>query len=150
MKTKPALIDHIGWDLHRATGAWKDRFVRDMVKGGFAWFGEARGTLVQHVGRDGILQTDLTRKSGMSKQAVQQHLDDLVRDEVLERVPDQSDARRKIIRFTEKGFAALTVANTVKEEIDRDYAKLVGAADMDALRRALDLIGNSNSGEGSP
>lgn len=138
--TAPELIDHIGWDLWRVTEGWKRRFTTQMVARGFGWFGEARGNLVQHIGRNGIAQTALAAKAGMSKQAVQQHLDDLVRDGAVERVPDRDDARRKIIRFTALGFDAMTVANDVKRDIEDQYRQLIGADAMDGLTDALRAI----------
>lgn len=138
--TASELIDHIGWDLWRVTEGWKNRFTTQMVAQGFGWFGEARGNLVQHIGRNGIAQTALAAKAGMSKQAVQQHLDDLVRDGAVERVPDRNDARRKIIRFTALGFDAMTVANDVKRDIEDQYRQLIGADAMDGLTEALRAI----------
>lgn len=136
----PELIDHIGWDLWRVTEGWKRRFTAEMVGRGYAWFGEARGNLVQHIGRNGIAQTALAAKAGMTKQAVQQHLDDLVRDGAVERVSDPDDARRKIIRFTALGFTALTVANDVKRDIEEDYRQLIGNEAMHGLTEALRAI----------
>lgn len=136
-ETAPELIDHIGWDLWRVTEGWKRRFMAEMVARGFSWFGEARGNLVQHIGRTGIAQTALSAKAGMTKQAVQQHLDDLVQDGAIERVPDPDDARRKTIRFTALGFEALTVANDVKRDIEGDYRQLIGDEAMHGLTDAL-------------
>lgn len=138
--TAPEVIDHIGWDLWRVTEGWKRRFTADMVARGFSWFGEARGNLVQHIGRNDIAQTALAAKAGMTKQAVQQHLDDLVRDGAIERVPDPNDARRKIIRFTALGFEAMTVANDVKRNIEDEYRQLIGAEAMHGLTEALRSI----------
>ncbi|WP_306259018.1 MarR family winged helix-turn-helix transcriptional regulator [Pararhizobium sp. IMCC21322] len=138
--TSPELIDHIGWDLWRVTEGWKNRFTTDMVVRGFGWFGEARGNLLQHIGRNGVAQTALAAKAGMTKQAVQQHLDDLVRDGAIERVPDPDDARRKIIRFTALGFEAMTVANDVKRTIEDEYRHLIGGDAMDGLTDALRAI----------
>lgn len=138
--TAPELIDHIGWDLWRVTEGWKRRFTADMVALGYGWFGEARGALVQHIGRHGIAQTALAAKAGMSKQAVQQHLDDLVRDGAVERVPDPDDARRKIIRFTPLGLEALTVSNDVKRNIEDEYRHLIGDEAMQRLIEALRAI----------
>jgi len=138
--SKPELIEHIGWDLSRAARAWKMRFTQEMVKKGFDWYAEARGALVQHIGHDGIAQSELVRLAGMSKQAVQQHLDDLVEDGVLERVTDSGDARRKLVRFTDRGFVALAVANEVKRTIERDYLQAIGQSDMHILQTALRVI----------
>ncbi len=136
----PELIDHIGWDLWRATDAWTRRFTEAMVAHGFIWFGEARGRLIQHIGRDGLGQNALAEKAGISKQAVQQQLDDLVRDGIVERVADPNDARRKLVRFTKRGLRAFEVANEIKQAIEGDYRRLMGKEAMDRLKRTLALI----------
>ena len=137
---KPGLIDHIGWDLWRATDTWTRRFTEEMVNQGFTWFGEARGKLIQHIGYNGLPQNALAQKAGMTKQAVQQQLDDLVANGIVERVPDPDDARRKMIRFTSTGFRALKAANKIKTSIEKDYRRLVGEDAMDNMKRTLALI----------
>lgn len=137
---KPELIDHIGFDLWRAAQAWKSVYEAEMVQRGFTWFGEARSSLVPHIPPEGIAQTLLVTKAGISKQAVQQHLDDLVRDGVVERVADPADARRKIVRYTAKGVEALHVANEVKREIEARYRSGIGQQGFDALSGALSFI----------
>ena len=139
-KAPPELIDHIGWDLWRASAAWKRRFTEGMVARGHSWYGEARGNLIQHIGRNGIQQNDIVRKAGMTKQAVQQHLDDLVADGVVERAPDPEDARRKLVRFTEEGMLALSDANVIKRAIEKDYERIVGKDDAQVLKQALARI----------
>lgn len=139
-KQQPELIEHIGWDLWRATQVWKHRFNAEMIKRGFTWFGEARANLLPHISYRGIAQIELAHKAGMTKQAVQQHLDDLVKDGVIERIADPKDARRKQVHFTAKGLYTLAVANEVKQAIEEDYRRLIGSAAMDNLKQALTLI----------
>jgi len=136
----PELIDHIGWDLWRATDAWTRRFTDEMVSRGFIWFGEARGGLVQHIGRNGLPQAGLAQKAGLSKQAVQQQLDDLVADGVVARVSDPGDARRKLIQLTPEGLRAFEVANTIKRAIEKDYRRLLGDQAFESMKRALGRI----------
>lgn len=143
-ETKPELIEHLGWDLWRAALAWKQRFAAEMAARGYPWLAGARGNLVPFIERDGTPQLALAQRAGMTKQAVQQLLDDLVKDGVVERVPDPTDARRKVVRFTAAGRQALDVANTVKRSIEADYEKLLGAATMVALQDALRRIGDDD------
>ncbi|MEP0519535.1 MAG: MarR family transcriptional regulator [Hyphomicrobiales bacterium] len=140
LDTKPDLIDHIGWDLWRVTQGWKQRFHADMVGRGYAWFGEARGNLIQHIGRHGIPQNELVLRAGMTKQAVQQQLDDLVRDGALERISDPKDARKKLVQFTDLGIEAMSAANDVKRDIEAEYAEIIGKDAMTALKGFLNTI----------
>lgn len=146
-RPKPELIEHIGWDLSRAARAWKLRFTQAMVENGFAWYAEARGGLIQHIGHDGIAQSELAQRAGMTKQAIQQHLDDLVDDGILERVADSGDARRKLVHFTDRGFEALEVANGIKRRIESDYLQAIGRSDMQTLQAALRVIIDADRSE---
>ncbi|MBD3664265.1 winged helix-turn-helix transcriptional regulator [Sulfitobacter sp. TSTF-M16] len=130
-------IDHLGWHLHQAFAAWKDRFNVAMAARGCPWMVEARGALVQYIGADGVAQNVLVRKSGLTKQAVQQHLDDLVADDVVARVADRDDARRKRVVLTDKGQAAARVADTVKREIEAEVRSQIGAAAFEVLVKSL-------------
>ncbi|MFC6583286.1 MarR family winged helix-turn-helix transcriptional regulator [Sulfitobacter aestuariivivens] len=107
---------------------------------GRAWLsvdGRGTGALVQYIGADGVAQNVLVRKSGLTKQAVQQHLDDLVADDVVARVADRDDARRKRVVLTDKGQAAARVADTVKREIEAEVRSQIGAAAFEVLVKSL-------------
>lgn len=154
MSRKPAQpdtgpIDHIGWGLSRAARAWKRRFVRRMVVRGYPWYGEARGTLIQHIGRQGIAQAALPRRAGMTKQAVQQLLDELCADGVVERVADPDDARRKLVRFTRAGLDALRAADEVKRSIEGDIRAAIGAEELDSLKSTLARLAGMEEDETS-
>lgn len=137
-KIPPAtLIDHIGWDLWLATQGWKTTFTQKMVSHGFVWFGEARGSLIQHIGPDSTPQITLAKKAGISKQAIQQQLDELVTDGIVKRVPDPKDARKKCIVLTSQGINAQSIANKIKLEIENDYTKLIGEPQMIVLKVLL-------------
>lgn len=137
---QPELLDHIGWGLWRVTQLWKQRFTREMIKQGFDWYGEARGGLIQHIGNNGIAQIDLTERTGMTKQAVQQQLDDLCRDGIVERVTNSKDGRKKRIVFTAAGFDVLSVANEIKQTIEEDYRRQIGADDLITMKRCFNLL----------
>lgn len=130
-------IDHVGWDLARGARAWKAAFVRRMVARGHGWMAEARGNLIEHIGRQGSAQNDIVRAAGTTKQAVQQSLDALVADGVVERAPDPADARRNLVRFTAAGLRALRDADAVKLDIERKLAKRLGAETLARLKAAL-------------
>ncbi|MEO1113659.1 MAG: MarR family winged helix-turn-helix transcriptional regulator [Pseudomonadota bacterium] len=138
--TKYKKPDHVGWDLWQATAVWKQRFTRGMVEHDHNWYAEARGSLMQFLSDEGIAQTTLTELSGLTKQAVQQHLDDLTNDGIIRRVPDASDKRRKLVVLTEKGLRALQDATSVKLKIEQDYQHALGKDKLDGLKAALAAI----------
>ena len=129
--------DHIGWTLWQATHAWRRDFVGGMVEAGHGWFAQARGNLLVHFGSEGIRQTDLAEKAGLSKQAIQQFVDDLVRDGIVLRAPDENDARARWVRLTPTGKSAMQDADRIKLQIETRWRGELGDAGFAALDRAL-------------
>lgn len=140
MPAREAAIDHIGWDLWRATQCWKKLFTRAMVAKGHGWFAEARGNLIHLIGPSGCRQSALVARSQLTKQAVQQFLDELERDGMIARAPDPSDARAKFIHFTAAGHRALNDAETAKQELEGHITALLGPGALARLKSDLDKI----------
>ena len=81
--------------------------------------------------------SELVRRMGTTKQAVQQLVDELVVEGIVARVADPSDRRARIVRLTTAGLAVIADADRVKRRIDGEYRALLGARGFDALRRSL-------------
>lgn len=137
----PPPPDHIGWTLWRAAQAWRVEFTAAMVAAGHGWFGQARGNLMVHIGPNGLRQGDLADRARLTKQAVQQFVDELVADGILMRVRDETDARARWVRLTPAGEAAMRDADRIKAEIESRWRALIGPQTFDQLDMALrDLI----------
>lgn len=134
---KEMLPDHIGWRLWVANREWQKTFVSAMKASGNEWFTEARAALMGHIPRGGIRQSALLERVGTTKQAVQQVLDGLEAEGVIERVVDSDDKRGKIVRYTEKGLAALKQGDRIKREIETEYRGRLGSSNFDTLMAAL-------------
>jgi DNA-binding MarR family transcriptional regulator len=135
--------DHIGWTLWRAAQVWRREFTEAMVAAGHDWFGQARGNLMVHIGPGGVRQSDLVDRARLTKQAVQQFLDELETDGILTRIPDKSDARARHVMLTEAGLSAMRDADRIKAKIEARWRDQLGSADFDRLdallRRVLEI-----------
>jgi DNA-binding MarR family transcriptional regulator len=129
--------DHIGWTLWRAAQVWRAEFVAAMVAAGHGWFGQARGNLMVHIGPSGLRQGDLVARAGLTKQAVQQFVDELVADGILTRVADDRDGRAKRLMLTSAGLAAMRDADRIKADIEARWCQKIGAEAFAALDTAL-------------
>lgn len=136
-KVWPEVLDHVGVRLWQAAQRWKSELDAGLVATGYGWAAEARGNVIMHIGRTGIRQSELVRRMGLSKQAVQQLLDELARDGVIAREPDPDDRRGKRIVFTAAGRKLLAEANVVKRRIEDDYRAVLGDRRFDALMDVL-------------
>jgi DNA-binding MarR family transcriptional regulator len=139
------LIDHIGWDLARAYRGWNSQFRSRMAEAGHGWFAEARGNLLKHIGPYGASQTALATLSGLSKQAVQQHLGDLERDGVIVRHADPLDARKNHVSLSKIGHEAMRSAERIKRDIEIEMSQYLGAGELDRLKHLLGLIARSSN-----
>jgi DNA-binding MarR family transcriptional regulator len=82
----------------------------------------------------------MAESARMTKQSVGEVATDLERRGYLERLPDATDGRVKIIRLTDRGRQAQRVGRQMIDEIERDWAERYGEADIAALRDTLEAI----------
>ena len=146
----PPLLDHVGWRLWQAGRLWVDLFIAGMQEAGHGWFGLAQSNLLGCLARSGTRQGVLAERTGLSKQAVQQLVDDLVAASILVRTPDPADKRARIVRYTEKGLAAMADGNRIKLRIEAEFAEQLGAQDLARLKKILSKLAESRAGTGWP
>ena len=82
----------------------------------------------------------LPARMGVTKQAVQQFVDELVGDGILERRANPADRRSNIIGFTRKGQKVLADANVVKIAIQKRYQARLGKDRFASLLQCLDIL----------
>jgi DNA-binding MarR family transcriptional regulator len=140
----PPLIDHAGWRIGRLFKQWKQTFDAEMTALGHGFIAEARGAVIGHLRPSGAPQATIAAALGISKQAVQQLIDELEAEGIVERVANPNDARGKLVMLTAKGSAALRDSNRVKREIEARYRSVLGEGDFTTFMAALEKL----SGEG--
>ena len=74
---------------------------------------------------------------GVSRQAIQQQINELERDELVTQIPDPDDRRANRIVFSEKGSALINAALQTLREAEQTLAQRVGWDNVSNLRRAL-------------
>ena len=97
----------------------------------------AHTALFPHIDLEGTRITEIASRMGITKQAVGQLVDDLQAVGMVERVPDPSDGRAKLVCFTAAGRAALLDGLAVLGELEAELATEIGSARMAALHEAL-------------
>ncbi|MBI4913153.1 MAG: winged helix-turn-helix transcriptional regulator [Acidobacteria bacterium] len=85
----------------------------------------------------GARLTEIAAQAGLTKQAVGYLVDSLEALGYVERVPDPTDRRAKIVRFTERGRAQDRVAQASFAATERRLVKALGREDVAELRRIL-------------
>ena len=97
----------------------------------------AQARVFQRVDADGSRLTDLAAAAQVTKQTAGFLVDQLVAGGYVERVPDPTDARARLVRITAHGYAAIAVARAVQDEIEGKWRDHLGAAELERLRRSL-------------
>jgi DNA-binding MarR family transcriptional regulator len=108
-----------------------------------AGYGDIREAHLQVFGSidwAGTRLTELAARSNMTRPAMAELVDELQQAGYLERRPDPSDGRAKLIRPTRKGRRALAQALRAVEDIEHGYAEAVGAESFDALVSTLQAL----------
>jgi DNA-binding MarR family transcriptional regulator len=104
---------------------------------GFGDVTPAQEVAMQTLAPGGMRLTQLAARAGMAKQSMGYLVEQLERAGYLERVPDPGDARAKLIRRTERGWAYNRVASEVVAELEHEWAELIGGDSFRELKGHL-------------
>lgn len=95
------------------------------------------GGVLANLDTDGTRLTELARRAGIGKPAVGELVDELEQMGLVERVPDPTDGRAKLVIPTKTGTEVITTAAQVIAGIEARYQDTLGVAGYEALRAAL-------------
>jgi DNA-binding MarR family transcriptional regulator len=98
------------------------------------------GFVLQAVGLDGTTAVELGRRLGVTKQAAAKHIEVLERLGYLSREGDPVDARRKVVRLTDRGLELLDLSARIFDELRARWSATLGADRLRALERDLGVL----------
>lgn len=130
----------LGALLHSAQLAWRQA-VREALDQRNAPTLGAGTELLAQLSLSGISQSLLAERLGMSKQAVQQAIDQLETLGLVRRDPDPVDKRAKYVVLTEAGLYALEARRDAERDVERQWERLLGKRTIKRLRKALRKTG---------
>ncbi len=97
----------------------------------------AQGRLFARIGPDGNRVTELAEMAQVTKQTAAFLVERLEEHGYVERVPDPTDARARVVRIAERGQQAQRIAVQVEEAIYAEWAAHLGQAELDRLRATM-------------
>jgi DNA-binding MarR family transcriptional regulator len=118
----------------------KDLFARLSDQAGLAGIRPSHLHVFANMVGGGRRLTELADAASMSLSSMQELVDDLERRGIVERQPDPSDRRAKLIVLTDKGLAALAPASSIIEGLEREYADRIGEEHFEAMCLALNAL----------
>jgi DNA-binding MarR family transcriptional regulator len=95
---------------------------------------------------NGSRLTELAERSGFTKQAVGEAVTDLEKLAYVERLPDPTDGRAKIIKLTDWGMDAALKGRRVFADIEADWAEQLGPELLAQFREAATRIADLEAG----
>lgn len=117
---------------------WLENRVFDaLAKAGFDDITTAQMKLMQRIGEDGTRLTELAEQAQVTKQTAGFLVDQLEKAGCVERVPDPTDKRARLIRIAERGMRAIPIAQSTVAEIEAEWEAHLGPRRMAQLRQAL-------------
>jgi DNA-binding MarR family transcriptional regulator len=101
----------------------------------------AQARVLQRIGPDGTRLTELAEAAQVTKQTAGFLVDQLEKLGYVERVPDPTDGRARLVRVTEKARGATPVAEAEIARIEAEWEQHIGKRRMGQLREALVKLG---------
>jgi DNA-binding MarR family transcriptional regulator len=120
--------------------AASERIFRSVQEAGFADVTLAQSRLLMGIDVDGTRLSTLAERAQIAKQTATSLVDKLERAGYVERVPDPSDGRARLVRLTPRAEAALPVARAAEEEIEKEWRAHLGRERMEQLRESLTAL----------
>lgn len=117
------------------------RAMEDRVRARLAEHGyevtTAQGRVFARIGPDGTRLSDLAAQAQITKPTAGFIVDQLERAGLVERVPDPTDGRARLVVITDKGRETIPVAAAEVAAIEAEWTAHVGERRMAELRRTL-------------
>jgi DNA-binding MarR family transcriptional regulator len=120
--------------------ALENRVFAALAAAGFDDFTPAQARVCQRIGPEGTRVTELAQAAQVTKQTAGFLVDQLERAGYVERTPDPTDARARLVRVAARGAQAVLVAAAIIEEVETEWAKHLGSKRMTQLRDTLGLL----------
>ncbi len=114
------------------------RLHEELAAAGYPDIRPAHGCVFQYTEPQGSRLTDLARRAGLTKPTVVAAVNDLERMGYVERLPDSTDGRAKVVRLTRRGAAVAAEGARIIRDIEAEWADRLGARSARQLRRALE------------
>lgn len=120
-----------------ASRAAADRIFGVVHDAGFTELTVAQSRLLMSVDPEGTRLSVLADRAQIAKQTATALVDKLERAGYVERVPDPSDGRARLVRMTERAQTAIPIARAEEARIEAEWEAHLGAQRMVQLREAL-------------
>jgi DNA-binding MarR family transcriptional regulator len=131
---------HIGQLLTQLTRLFQADLFERLMAAGLEDARVPHTHVTAYIKAEGSRLTELAAMARMTLPAMSELVDDLQRIGIVERRPDPSDGRAKLICLTDAGWDAIRTAQRIIGEIEADYGAVVGVERFAATAQTLDEL----------
>jgi len=140
MSPKPPTPDAIGLLLRLLHQHWAAAIDAALRDAGFDGIRPPHANVFPFVPAEGIQVSRLTRLARVRKQTMAQAIEELEAMGYVERRPDPSDRRARLVFLTERGLAVRPVAAATARKVETEWAKIIGRGELETLRSTLGAL----------
>jgi len=126
-----------GWLMFISYRAAEDRIFAALANAGFGDITRAQGRLLAGIDLDGTRLGVLAERARIPKQTALALVNGLETSGYVERVPDSTDGRARLVRLTRRGTSALPFAVAEEGQIEAAWRDQLGERRLKSLREAL-------------
>ena len=131
--------------LRLASQAHRERMYERLSSAGYPGVTPGQFALLRWPSIDNLRPTEVAELTGLSKQTINDLLGEFERNGYIERVPHPEDARGRIVRLTEDGWALQHATHEISQDLEDDWLERFGPERLGALREMLEEILSASS-----
>ncbi len=131
----------IGQLLLLTTRDFQQRMGAKLKQKGITGIGPRHSTALMHLAQCGESRlVDIAKASDIKPQSMMKIINELEALAYVERMPDPSDTRAKLIQFSKKGNRIIQQLSVAASEVWDEYAKLIGQKNLRITMDSLDQL----------
>ena len=127
----------IGALLRLAWQAVRERIYEGVLEAGYTDLSRAQVFLLRWPPFDGLRPSEIATRNQLSRQAINDLLSDLEKKGYLKRIPDPTDGRARIVRFTERGWGLTQVMRDMSFATEQEWTRALGEVRFAEFRNTL-------------
>lgn len=148
MKNVPSVTEELrtlGALLRTPFDSMLDYIYGRLAEAGFDDVRPAHSAVLRNIAREGSRLTELAERARVTKQSMAELVEHLRKRRYVELVPDPSDGRAKLVRFTERGWKIHATLVKISREFEKECARSMGEVKWRQLRGLLEEFSDWSS-----
>lgn len=124
--------------MNEAVELFERRIIKNLRANGHDELTVAHINLTRNLDETGTRLTELAQRASMTKQSMSELVDQVEQTGIIEKKPDPTDGRAKLVCFTAKGFRWLEAFHDSLEIAENEMRETLGSAMVDLMVEVLE------------